>query len=155
MVETASSRSEILLQFSRRSMFVLLFVVIVMGAVALGFAFTPEGVASNRWQPLSWLLPVAIAIVAAGLNTSLRGQRWDPSSPEVKTIMQDEWRRANFARASRAALIGVLLAQWPLALTFGFLMPLSPSRMAMTMAASTMTLGLVMLISLFLYFDRE
>jgi RsiW-degrading membrane proteinase PrsW (M82 family) len=155
MVETASSRSEILLQFSRRSMFVLLFVVIVMGAVALGFTLSPEGEAGNRWQPLSWLLPVAITIVAAGLNTSLRGQRWDPSSPEVKTIMQDEWRRANIARASRAALIGVLLAQWPLALIFGFLMRLSPSRMAMTMAASTMTLGLVILISLFLYFDRE
>ena len=155
MTGSTSDRSELLLRFSRRSMIVLLFVVVVLGAVALGLMLSPAGAVGDRANLVSWLMPVAIVIIVSALQTSLRGQRWDPHSAEVKAIMQDEWRRANMARASRAALVAVLITQWPLALIFGFLTPLSPPRMAMAMAASTMTLGLVTMISLFLFFDRE
>ena len=155
MADNASNRAELLLRFSRRSMIVLLFVVVVLGGVALSLMLSPAGAVGNRANLASWLMPVAIVIIVGALQTSLRGQRWDPSSPEVKAILQDEWRQANIARASRAALIAVLILQWPLALALGFLARLSPPRMAMAMAASTMTLGLVTLISLLLYFDRE
>ena len=154
MAEAASNRSEILLQYSRRSLVVLLFVVIFLGAVAFRLILSPAPNGKVD-QLLSWLTPIAIVMVTVALQASLRGQHWDPRSPEVKIVMQDEWRRANMARASRAALVAVLVVQWPLALTLGYLTRLSPSRLAMTMAASTMTLGLVTLISLFLFFDRE
>lgn len=155
MADIASNRSELFLRFSRRSMVVLLFIVIVLGAVALAMMLSPARAVGNPANLVSWLIPVAIVIIASALQTTLRGQRWDPSSPEVQAIMQDEFRRANMARASRAAMIAMLIAQWPLALLLGFLTQLPPPRIAMAMAASTMTLGLVTLISLFLFFDRE
>ena len=58
-------------------------------------------------------------------------------------------------RASRVALIVVLMAQYPLVLLFEFVMQLPPPRGAFAMAASTITLGLATLMALFLFFDRE
>jgi hypothetical protein len=86
---------------------------------------------------------------------SLRRRRWAPDAPEVKAAMQDEWRRTNMDRASRTALIVVLIAQWPLGIVFGFLAQLPPPRAALAMAAATITLGLATLITLFLFFNRE
>jgi len=155
MSQPAPAQSELLLRFSRRSMMAMLFVVIALGAVGLTLIVSPEGAVGKQANLMSWLIPVGIVILVAALQTSLHRQRWDPRSPEVKAIMRDEWRQTNMNRATRAAMIVALVAQWPLALTFGFLTKLPPPRMAMAMAASTMTLGLTTLIALFLFFDRE
>jgi hypothetical protein len=83
------------------------------------------------------------------------GRRWDPPSPEAKAILNDELRQTSLNRASRAALIVVLIAQLPLGLVFGMLAQLPAARTAMAMAEATITLGMATLISLFLFFDRE
>jgi hypothetical protein len=141
-------------RFSRRSMFALLAVVLLTGGTGIALAFSPQGAVARSVARGAWFIPVAITMFIA-VQCSMRGRRWSPDAPEVKAIMQDEWRRTNMDRAARLALIIVLLGQWPLALIVGFLFELPPPRTAMAMAASVTTLGLATMITLFLFFDRE
>jgi len=134
-------------------MIALLVVVVVLGATALSLMLSPAGAVRSPANLVWWLLPVAIALLVA-VPMSLRRRRWAPDAPEVKAAMHDEWRRTNRDRASRSALIVVLIAQWPLGLIFGFLTLPAP-RVAFAMAAATITLGLATWIMLFLNFDRE
>lgn len=155
MIQTNEHPVEVLQRFSRRSMIALLFIVSVLGGTALALILSPEGAVGRSAARGMWLIPVAIVIVVAALQSSLRGRRWDPKSPDVKTVMDDELRRANMDRASRISLIVVVAAQWPLAMTIGILGGLPPIRTAMAMAAASITLGMLTVISLFLFFERE
>lgn len=146
--------SEILQRFSRRNLYVLLVIILLLGATGIAITLSPQGAVARSSERAAWFIPIAIAIIA-GVQTSLARRRWDPKSEEVKRILEDEWRRTNMARASRAALVTVLVAQTPLAWTFGFLTELPPVRLAFAMALSTITLGLTTLIALFLIFDRD
>jgi hypothetical protein len=99
-------------------------------------------------------MPVMLAAagVMGGLRATLGGARFDPRSPEVQTILRDEWRQSNMDRARRIAFLTVLGAQLPL----GLLLTSLPSLQAlMAMAAATTTLGLATLIAVFLLFDRD
>ena len=152
MAERPDLLSERFHGFSRRSMFATLVVVIVLGSTGLGLILSTPGAVKGHL--VGWLIPVAIAILVA-VTTSILSRRWASDSPEVRMIEQDEWRRTNMASAMRGALIVVLSAQWPLGLALGSITRLAPFRAAMAMATSTIALGLVTLIGLFLYFDRE
>ncbi len=154
MTEPVDDRSELFLRFSRRKMAALLGIVVVVGVIGLALVLTPGG---PIWRTVSRvsLIPVAIAIVVA-VQMAFRGRRWAADSPEVRVAMQDEWRRTNMDRASRLALIVVLLAQYPLALLLGIFLPHLPQpRPAFAMAFSTITLALAAQLGLFLFFDRE
>ena len=142
-------------RFSRRSMVSLLFVVAILGGTALALILSPAGAVGRSSARAGWLIPVAIVIAVAAAQSSLRGRRWNPDSPEVAAILQDEWRRTTMDRAFRFALIVVLGAQWPLGLLIGIVSGLPAVRAAMAMAAASITLGLIALISLFLFFSRE
>jgi hypothetical protein len=144
-----TSRSEKLLRYSRRGMAVLLGLVLTLGTLSLGMALQPE---AELWGSALRMLPIAAVIVAAALVGTLRGDWWDPRAPEAQAIVQDEWRRANMDRARRVAFAVVLVAQVPLALLFSRLP--SPQGL-MAMAVSSMTLGMSVLLALFLYFDRD
>lgn len=152
MTEPDMDRTELFLRFHRGKMIALLGLVVVVGAIGLALMLTPVG---PVWRSVSRvsLIPVAIAIVVF-VQMSLRSRRWAPDSPEVRVAKQDEWWRTNMDRASRRALIVVLLAQWPLGLMLGFAQVPAP-RGAMAMATATITLGLATQIGLFLFFDRE
>ncbi|HYK02399.1 MAG TPA: DUF2178 domain-containing protein [Thermoanaerobaculia bacterium] len=146
---------EVFERFSRRSMVILLFVVAILGGTALALILSPAGAVGRSAARAAWLIPVAIVIAGVATQSSLKGRRWNPASPEVAAIMQDEWRRTNMDRASRFALIVVLAAQWPLGLLIGLLGGVPSVRTAMAMAAASMTLGLMTVIALFLFFGRE
>lgn len=149
MVSPVESRSEKYLRFSRRSMTVLLLLVLAVGGTCVAMAFRPV---SPNWPqamlPL-WIVAVALAV---GLQRTLGGDRWDPRSSEARAIAEDEWRRNNMDRARRFAFLVVLGAQLPLGLLLAVLAPL---QAVMAMAAATITLGLATLLALFLYFDRD
>lgn len=155
MIQSNEGSVDVLQRFSRRSMVALLFVVAALGGTGLALILSPEGAVGRSAARAAWLLPVAIVIVAAVVQGSLRGRRWKPDSPEVRVILEDELRRASMDRASRIALIVLVAAQWPLGLLIGFVSGLPGHRTAMAMAAASITLGLLTLITLFLYFDRE
>lgn len=154
MTDSKESSLDVLQRFSRRSMVTLLFVVILLGGTALALILSPDGAIGRSATRAAYLIPVVIVVAATAVQSSLRGRRWNPSSPEVAAILQDEWRRANMDRAFRISLIVLLAAQWPLGMLVG-LVDLPAVRIAMAMAAASITLGLVTLVSLFLYFDRE
>ncbi|HVR40812.1 MAG TPA: hypothetical protein VMU84_17100 [Thermoanaerobaculia bacterium] len=154
MTSTPDS-TEMFLRFSRRSMFAMLVVVAVLGATAIALVLSPAGAVSRSVGRIGWMIPIAIVILVTATQGTLRGRRWSPDSPEVKLVMEDEFRRTNMLRAARIALIVVLVAEWPLALLFGFLTQLPTPRAAMVMAAATVTLGLLTQITLFLFFDRD
>lgn len=154
MEQPIKNRSEQALRFSRHYLIALLIVVVVLGATGLSLMLSPPGAVRNHENLVWWLTPVVLAVTVA-LLISLRRRRWPSDSPEVRAVAQDEWRRKNADRASRTALIVVLAAQWPLGLILGFLQRLPPARAAMAMATSTITIGLLTMIGLFLIFDRE
>lgn len=152
MTQPIDDRFEMFVRFYRGKMIALLGVVVVVGAIGLALMLTPVGPVWHSVARVS-LVPVAIAIVVV-VQMSLRGRRWAPDSPEVRVAMQDEWWRTNMDRASRWALIVVLIAQWPLGLMLGFTEVPAP-RGAMAMAMATITIGLATQLGLFLFFDRE
>jgi hypothetical protein len=129
-------------------MTVLLLLVVAFGAVCVAMAFRP----SHTWPRAVVPLTFIMALIAIGLQRTLGGERWDPRLPEVRAIVEDEWRRSNMNRARHAAFAVVLVVQLPLGLVLAGL----PSLQAlMAMAAATITLGLATLLGLFLYFDRD
>ena len=149
MAGPLESRSEKYLRFSRRSMTVLMLLVFAVGAVCIVMAFHTG---SPNWSLAMGPLWIIAIVLAGGLQRTLGGERWDPGASEVRAIVEDEWRRNNMDRARRVALMIVLGAQLPLGLAFASL----PSmRAVMAMAAATITLGLVTLLALFLYLDRD
>jgi hypothetical protein len=149
MADPMETRSEKYLRFSRRRKTVTLLVIIAVGGVCLAMAIHPNAPQWPRAVPALWIVAV---IIAAGLQRTLGGERWDPGAPEARAIKEDEWRRSNMERARRIAFVVVLGAQLPL----GLLLARLPSLQAvMAMVAATITLGLSTFIALFLYFDRD
>jgi len=149
MSSPIESRSEKYLRFSRRGMTVALLLVLAVGGVCVVMAVHP---ASPRFPQAVLPLWIVAVVLAAGLQRTLGGERWDPRAPEARAIAEDEWRRSNLDRARRAAFVVVLGAQLPL----GLLLASLPTPRAVTaMAAATVTLGLATLMGLFLYFDRD
>lgn len=145
------SRQELYLRYSRRSMLLVLALVLVLGALSLVTALQPA--LGSAWAVRAgWALAVAIVLSIGFLQRTLRGGRWNPNAPEVRAIMHDEWRGAAMDRAMRFTLVTVLAAQVPLGLAFAHLPGL---RAAMAMAAATTTLGVAALVTLFLYFGRD
>ena len=155
MTEPTDNSSESLVRFSRLSMSTLLVIVLVLGATTLAMTLWAESAASRFMAQASWVFPVATVILGIALRATLRGRRFDPRSPEAKAILNDELRQVSLNRASRAALIVVLIAQLPLGLLLGMLAQLPAARTALAMAEATITLGMATFISLFLFFDRE
>jgi hypothetical protein len=146
------NQSELLLRASRRALFILLLMILALGATLLGRAVWPDSLLATWSARLPWLLPVLIVLLMITMRLSTRGRAWDPKSPEVKRILQDEFRRTNFLRAQRGALIVVMALQLPLGLLFGHLPGM---RAVMAMGVTTVTVGVAALIALFLFFDRE
>ena len=130
-------------------MTVLLLLVVAIGTVCVAMAFQPI---SPNWPRVMVPLWIVAVVLAVGLQRTLGGERWDKRIPEVRAIVEDEWRRANMDRARRVALVVVLASQLPLALLLSSLPPL---RAVMAMASATVTLGLATLLALFLYLDRD
>jgi hypothetical protein len=150
MTAPMETRSERHLRFSRRSMTVTLLLVLAIGGFCLAMAVRPHAPVWSRAVPTLWIVA---AVLAAGLQRTLGGERWDPRAPEARAIAEDEWRRSNMERARRVAFVVVLGAQLPL----GLLLARLPSSLQalMAMATATITLGLATLLALFLYFDRD
>lgn len=152
MAGSTDSRSERYLRFSHRTMVALLILTIVLGGICLAMALSLGD--TPRWMTQAvGVLFVAVVIGLATLQkVTLQGDRWDPKSPEVQAVLQDEWRQTNLNRAIRVAFIVVLMAQIPI----GLLVAQLPSlRAVMAMAITTLTLGMATLIALFLFFSRE
>lgn len=152
--EPIEDRSESFVRFNRKSLIGLVVVTLALGGVGISAALSTQG--SNAAKVPWWFLPVLLAVLVGAWNLVV-GRRWPADAPEVKVAMQDEWRRSNLDRASRLALVTVLIAQWPLGIALGLLTDprLTLMRITSAMAGATVTLGIVTVLVLFLRFDRE
>lgn len=142
-------RIERVLAASRRGLMIVLAMVLIAAATLLAHALRPESLLANWPARAPWMVPVAIVVLAAAMGTSQRKMR---DSGELQTVLEDEFRQANLARAQRLALVTVIAAQVPLSLLA--LSDLGTAAAVSVMAVTTVTAGMVTLIVSFLYFDR-
>jgi hypothetical protein len=150
---SSNNTTESIVTLSRRAFILLLIAFLWLGATCLTIAFLPENFLARWPMHAPWIFPAALIMAWVGLLLStLRGPRWDPHGAEARVVMNDEFRQSNLLRAHRAALIAVLVLQVPLALAT---MHLPVTRALVAMAGSTITLAMIVLISTFLYLDRE
>jgi hypothetical protein len=150
--ESSNNETDLLLCASRRALFIVLLMILALGATVLGRALWPESALATWPVRLPWLLPVLVVILGVAGRLLMRGRTWDPDGIEMKKVQQDEFRRMNISRAQRAALIAVLVLQIPLGMLFA---RLPAMRAVMAMGITTITLGMSILIALFLFFDRD
>jgi hypothetical protein len=144
-----TSKTEAVSRIARRNLYIVLFMVLVLGGTLLSGVLWPESAFSQWPSRAPWLIPMGIIFLAGATGV---GVRWRPDSPDVQAVLTDEWRQQNLSRAIRIAFVLVLAAQVPQALLFSDLPPL---RAAMGMAVMTITVALATLITLFLLFDRD
>ena len=144
-------RAEMLLRSSRRSLTIVLALVLLMAATVIAHVLRPGSLLADWASRMPWLLPVAIAGLFVFFIARLP-RPFRPDHPDVKRILNDEFRQANLARAQRAALVTVLVAQIPLAVLVS---GLTVTSAVTIMAVATGTVAMTTLITSFLYFDRD
>ena len=143
-------RTELLLRIRRRSLVVLLALILLVAATLIAHAVRPGSLLADWASRMPWLLPVAIGAMFVMFIAPLR-RPFRPDDPEVEAVVNDEFRHANVARAQRAALAAVLVAQVPLAL---FLSGLSAVAAVTVMSVGTITIASATFIVAFLLADR-
>jgi hypothetical protein len=164
MSESNVAAAERFFHFTRRSLGVMLLLILVLGIGGLAVTIAPDGAVARGISRVPWLLPLAIVMAVVVLQTDRRRQRFDANSAAMSAVMNDELRQANLARSRTVAFVTVIVAQMPIALIIGQT-PLglglglgagiSLLRGLMAMAIATITLGLSVFIASFLAFDRE
>lgn len=142
-------RIELLLQASRRSLFVLLALILLIAATIIAHVLRPGSLLADWSARAPWLLPVAIVAIFGTVVAPLRRRSGEA---EMKSLREDEFRQVNLARAQRVALIAALVAQIPLAI---FASGLTAAAAVTIMAVATVTIGMAALITSFLYFERD
>jgi hypothetical protein len=139
-------RVELLLRASRRSLMIVLALILLFGATVIAHAIRPATLLANWPAVVPWLIPVGAALLVT-LTARVRPR------PAELAVVNDELRQANLRRAERVALIVILVAQFPLMALA--LSSLAAAAAVTVMGVTTVTLGMVTLIASFLFFDRE
>jgi len=142
-------RIELLLRASRRSLFVLLALILLIAATIIAHVLRPGSLLADWSARAPWLLPVAIVAIFGIVVAPMRRRLGDA---EMKTLRDDEFRQANLGRAQRVALIAALVAQIPLAVLAS---GLTAAAAVTIMGVATVTVATATLITSFLYFERD
>jgi hypothetical protein len=150
MSSNDSERAELLLRTSRRALLVVLGLVLFVAATLIAHVIRPGSLLADWASRMGWLFPFVVVGVYLLLNLP-RQRPFRADDPEVKTMLKDEFRQVNLARAQRIALIVVLVAQMPLAF---FLSGLTAAGAVTVMGVATVAIAIATLIISFLYFDR-
>jgi hypothetical protein len=151
MSSTTPTGTDLLVQLSRRNLWVALTLLVLLGANAIAVVAFPESKAAAVANKLMMLLPVMIAIAVAALRASERGASTAPSNPAMKAILHDELRQASLARAYRNGFMAMMLVQPLLALMLTWTSVASPAAL---MAGASVLIGAAVFLASFLYYDR-
>ena len=148
---TQPDRAELLLRVSRRSLFVLLALVLLFAATIIAHVLRPGSLLADWASRAPWLLTFVVLGVILILNAPLR-RPFRAADPEMKQMLNDAFRQAQLARAQRAALVAVVLAQIPLAVLVS---TVSTVAAVTVMGVGTVAVAMTTLIASFLFFDRD
>lgn len=144
-------RTELVLRASRRALWIVLGLILLTAATLIAHVLRPGSLLADWASRTPWLIPFGIVVLAAVISGS-RGRPFRPGDPAMKTLLADEFRQANLARAQRVALVVVLVAQVPMPLLVA---ELATVPAVTVMSVATVTLGVTALILSFLLFDRD
>ncbi len=151
MATDQTSTTDVLLKYSRRSLWVLLGSLTILAGAALVSNFFPDSAGAAMAQRVFTLFPIAIVIALGALRGTLGGVAADPGKGAMKALLSDEWRLQCLNRAYRNALFAVLLAQALLALLLTVFTVASPVA---TMASATAFIGVATVLVSMLVYDR-
>ena len=161
-MSATQNRTEIILRVTRRSMMVVLLIILTLGIVSLASALHPDGTLAHLTERAPWMIPIAIVIAVGALQTQQRRAGVTVDSPERQMVLKDEWRQANLDRARSITLLVTLIAQIPIALLLaqspgglGVARDLTAFRAVMAMAVATITLSATVFFASVLILDRE
>lgn len=146
MVSTAT---DLLVQYSRRQLWVALILVIALGTAALLLLGFP-GRTSDAGRTLLYMYPEITAIALVSLRRRKR-ELAGVSAARVQAVVNDELRRHSLGLAWRNAFLVMLLAQPVLALAVTW--SGSPYPVALLASASALA-GVVTALASVLYYDR-
>lgn len=151
MANQKPNQTDLLVNYSRRSLWVAVAVLAMLGSYAVLINLYPESAAAALAERMFMLLPIALVIVIAALRSSLKGVSADPQAPAMKAVMGDELRQHSLNRACRNGFFAVLFAQPLLALLVGVTYLPYP---AVLMASATALVGVGVVLGSMLAYDR-
>jgi bacteriorhodopsin len=142
---------EHLLQVSRRSLWLALGFIALLGAVGLVLLALPDTKAGRIAASLMSMLPLMMVLALAGLRMKAKGVNMASSNPELRAIRNDELRQASLHKAYRNAFFALLLAQPLLVVLLTVIPGAYPIPM---MAGAGSAIGAVVFLASLLYYDR-
>jgi hypothetical protein len=145
------NESDLLVRYSRRSLWLAAAVLALLGAYAVLINLVPDSAAAALAERMFMLLPLALAIVIAALRNALKGASVDPAAPGMKAVLGDELRQHSLNRACRNGFFAVLFAQPLLALVLGVSYLPYPAAL---MASATALVGVAVVLGSMLTYDR-
>ena len=148
MNTTTPNEAEILQRYSRRSLWIGMLLVLLIGAAASPSLAFPN---TEVFRYLATWLPIFTVCALFGLKRSAKGLRATPSAHAMKELMNDELRQQSLKLAYRNGFFAVLLVQPLLALAP---MSIEVAYPAPFTACLTIITGVVVAIASLLYFDR-
>jgi hypothetical protein len=151
MTSEFPNESDVLVRYSHRVLWVVLALLLALGAYAVLINVFPDGAAAALANRLFAMFPIAVVICLGVLRWSLKGASSDPRSPAMQAVLNDELRQHSLHRAYRNALAAVLLAQ-PLLVLLSCLVPLA--NPVALMASATALTGVATVIASLLAYDR-
>jgi hypothetical protein len=148
MVSTAT---DLLVQHSRRQLWVALVLVVILGSGALALLAFPGGVFAKGWQNLMFVYPEIIAGALLSLRRSKRQLAGVSAAHLQAVVAGDELRRHSLSLAWRNGFFVMLLAQpvFGLAVTWSS----TPYPVALLVGASALA-GVATALASVLYYDR-
>lgn len=141
-------QTDLLVQHSRRQLWVALFLVVALGTAALLMLGFP-GKAASAGQYLMLLYPQMIAAALLSLRRSKRALA--ASAAQTQAVVDDELRQHALNRAWRNGFLVVLLGQPLLAL---FVSGSGSPHPVALLAGATALAGVVTVLASVLYHDR-
>jgi hypothetical protein len=151
MTPTTRTGTDALVLYSRRSLWlalVLILMIGVPGALSLGF---PDTAAGALFKRLANMLPIGIILAVVSLRSATKRAHIDTSGAAMQAVRHDELRAASINRAYRNAFMGIMVLQPVLAVWLTRIAMADPLAFS---ACVTVLCGAVLLLASILYYDR-
>ena len=149
--QNSEDRSDRLVRHERRGLWLCLLVVVLLGVVALLAGMSSDPAKMRNAERLMTLIPMVIIFGAIWVNRLQHSAKPAQIKEHRRAMLNDELRLVASQHAFRAGFLSMLGAQ-ALFCLLSFVMTLSWS--AGLLAATTVALGTVVFLGVFLFYDR-